>query len=68
MRKVSLLFGFIFALGVQAQHPLQFTATDPGAAPREHGVDFTHLLLELSFEPQNKKGIKNLTHPTYYNQ
>ncbi len=62
MRKVSLLFGFFFALGVQAQHPLHFTATDPGAAPREHGVDFTHLLLELSFEPQNKKVLGKVTH------
>lgn len=62
MRKVSLIFSLFFALGVQAQQPLHFTATDPGAAPRAHGVDFTHLLLELSFEPQNKKVLGKVTH------
>lgn len=62
MRKVSLIFSLFFALGVQAQQPLHFTATDPGAAPRAHGVDFTYLLLELSFEPQNKKVLGKVTH------
>ena len=62
MKKVSLLFGLFLSFGVQAQHPLQFTATDPGAAPREHGVDFTYLLAELSFRPETKKVIGKVTH------
>ena len=62
MRMVFTALCLCAALATQAQHPLHFTATDPGAPPREHGVDFTYLLAELSFKPEDKKVMGKVTH------
>ncbi|HCQ28678.1 MAG TPA: hypothetical protein DIU39_00215, partial [Flavobacteriales bacterium] len=35
---------------------------DPAWTPREHNVDFKHLLLNISFKPEEKKVIGEVTH------
>ncbi|MFZ9699980.1 MAG: M1 family metallopeptidase [Flavobacteriales bacterium] len=62
MRMVFTALCLCAALATQAQQPLHFTATDPGAPPREHGVDFIYLLAELSFKPEAKKVMGKVTH------
>src|SRR5690554_5238372 len=45
-----------------AQVPLRSYYTDGGLVPVEHSVDFKHLKLEVSFQPEEKKVIGKVEH------
>jgi aminopeptidase N len=60
-----LLLAFIFlSLNITAQKDFntRIYLDDPAWTPREHNVDFQHLLLNISFNPEEKKVIGEVTH------
>ncbi len=61
MKIIILLFLFL-PLFIHAQDVNRCYLPDTNAGPRDHNVDFTHLLLYVSFVPEDGKVIGTVTH------
>lgn len=64
MNYKTILFTLLFSITsiAFAQVPLRSYYTDGGLVPVEHSVDFKHLKLEVSFQPEEKKVIGKVEH------
>src|SRR3954463_9177397 len=65
MKKIIFIASFAYSLTANfsfGQTKTRTYLTDPLLAPREHVVDFQHLKLEVSFEPQKSLVKGKVTH------
>jgi aminopeptidase N len=61
MKRILLIVTTILTLGAYAQDFDHYIA-DPNGEPREHQVDVTHMLLDVSFKPEQGEVIGKVEH------
>ncbi len=61
MKRILLLVSTLFAFAAYAQDFNHYVA-DPNGEPREHQVDVTHMLLDVSFKPEKGEVIGRVEH------
>lgn len=62
MKKSATLFLVLFSFVLNAQHKNNTYFYDPGAAPRDHNLDFERMRLYVEFEPVNGLVKGKITH------